>query len=207
MGSIPRNAYRCGHRRGRLSRLTPLRCPDCQRLPRHLRGQPRHGVPARTSSTSGGTSSSSSTTMSPSISRWTGRSTSSTTSRRRRARSTTCGCRCIRSRPARTGRTTRSGWPSTSGRGSCSPRRARCTGSGGPPPAGDLLGQRQPDRPARRLRRGEALRRGDDDGLSRAAGSRHRDRPDLQHLRPADARPTTAAPFRRLSGRRWRASL
>ena len=31
---------------------------------------------------------------------------------------------------------------------------------------GDLLGQRQPDRPARRLRRGQAVRRGDDDGVS-----------------------------------------
>ena len=31
---------------------------------------------------------------------------------------------------------------------------------------GDLLGQREPDRPARRLRRSQALRRSDDDGLS-----------------------------------------
>ena len=37
-----------------------------------------------------------------------------------------------------------------------------------PPAARDLLGQRQPDRPARRLRRGQALRRGDDDGLPAA---------------------------------------
>ena len=37
-----------------------------------------------------------------------------------------------------------------------------------PSPARDLLGQRQPDRPARRLRRGQALRRGDDDGLPAA---------------------------------------
>ena len=50
-----------------------------------------------------------------------------------------------------------------------------------------LLGQRQPDRPARRLRRGEALRRGDDDGLSPPAGRRHRDRADLQHVRAEDA--------------------
>ena len=50
-----------------------------------------------------------------------------------------------------------------------------------------LLGQRQPDRPARRLRRGEALRRGADDGLPPPAGRRHRDRAHLQHLRPAHA--------------------
>ena len=59
----------------------------------------------------------------------------------------------------------------------------------GPPADGGLLGPRQPDRPARRLRRGEALRRGADDGLPPPAGRRHRDRPHLQHLRPADARP------------------
>ena len=57
----------------------------------------------------------------------------------------------------------------------------------GAPAARDLLGPRQPDRPARRLRRGEALRRGADDGLPPPAGRRHRDRPDLQHLRPAHA--------------------
>ena len=57
----------------------------------------------------------------------------------------------------------------------------------GAPAAGDVLGPRQPDRPARRLRRGEALRRGADDGVPPPAGRRHGDRPDLQHLRPADA--------------------
>ena len=35
----------------------------------------------------------------------------------------------------------------------------------GPPAARELLGQRQPGGPARRLRRGQALRRGDDHGL------------------------------------------
>ena len=50
-----------------------------------------------------------------------------------------------------------------------------------------LLGQREPDRPARRVRRGQALRRGADDGLPAPAGREHRDRADLQHLRPADA--------------------
>ena len=57
----------------------------------------------------------------------------------------------------------------------------------GPPAARELLGPRQPDRPARRLRRGQALRRGADDGLPPPAGRRHRDRAHLQHLRPADA--------------------
>ena len=56
----------------------------------------------------------------------------------------------------------------------------------GPSPARGLLGQRQPDRPARRLRRGEALRRGADDGLPPPAGRQHLHRPDLQHLRRED---------------------
>ena len=59
--------------------------------------------------------------------------------------------------------------------------------SEGPPAARVLLGPRQPDRPARRLRRGQALRRGADDGLPPPAGRRHGDRADLQHVRPADA--------------------
>ena len=44
----------------------------------------------------------------------------------------------------------------------------------GAPAARDVLGQREPDRPARRLRRGEALRRGADDGVPPPAGRRHR---------------------------------
>ena len=59
--------------------------------------------------------------------------------------------------------------------------------SEGPSAARVLLGPREPDRPARRLRRGQALRRGADDGLPPPAGRRHGDRADLQHLRPADA--------------------
>ena len=67
----------------------------------------------------------------------------------------------------------------------------------GPPADGDLLGQRQPGRPARRLRRGQALRRGDDHGLPPLPRrSRRADRPHLQHLRPAHARATTAASCR-----------
>ena len=57
----------------------------------------------------------------------------------------------------------------------------------GAPAVGELLGPRQPDRPARRLRRGQALRRGADDGLPPPAGRRHGDRADLQHLRLAHA--------------------
>ena len=52
---------------------------------------------------------------------------------------------------------------------------------------GNLLGQRQPHRPARRLRRSEALRRGDDDGLSPLSRARREDRAHLQHLRSAHA--------------------
>ena len=40
----------------------------------------------------------------------------------------------------------------------------------GPPAAGDVLGSRESDRAARGIRRGEALRRGADDGLPPAAG-------------------------------------
>jgi hypothetical protein len=75
----------------------------------------------------------------------------------------------------------------------------------GAPAARDLLGPRQPDRPARRLRRGQALRRGADDGLPPPAGRRHRDRADLQHLRPR-MRPTTGARSRRSCARRCRTS-
>ncbi len=57
----------------------------------------------------------------------------------------------------------------------------------GPPPARGLLGPRQPDRPARLLRRGQAVRRGHHDGLPPLPRRQDPDRPDLQHLRPADA--------------------
>ena len=49
-----------------------------------------------------------------------------------------------------------------------------------PPPARGLLGQRQPDRPTRRLRRGQALCRGADDGLPPPAGRQHLHLEDLQ---------------------------
>ncbi len=56
----------------------------------------------------------------------------------------------------------------------------------GAPAARDLLGPREPHRPAWRLRRGEALRRSADHGVPPAAGRGHRDREDLQHLRSED---------------------
>ncbi len=49
-------------------------------------------------------------------------------------------------------------------------------------------GNVNPGRPARRLRRGQAIRRSDDDGLPPLSRGRHEDRPHLQHLRSADAR-------------------
>ena len=58
----------------------------------------------------------------------------------------------------------------------------------GAPPARELLGQRQPDRQALLLRRGQALRR---DALLRlppGEQGRYPRRADLQHLRPAHAR-------------------
>ena len=64
-------------------------------------------------------------------------------------------------------------------------------------------GNVNPVGPRGRLRRGQAVRRGADDGLPHLARRRHRDRADLQHLRSADARRTTAAPSRRSSVRRW----
>ena len=48
-----------------------------------------------------------------------------------------------------------------------------------------LLGQRQPDRPAEHVRRGQALQRSLHDGLPPRAQGRHAAHPHLQHLRPA----------------------
>ena len=50
----------------------------------------------------------------------------------------------------------------------------------------ELLGQREPDRPARLLRRGQAGGRDADVGLPPRGRGGHPDRADLQHLRPAD---------------------
>ena len=57
-----------------------------------------------------------------------------------------------------------------------------------PPPARDLLGQRQPHRARVGLRRGQALRRGAHHGLPPPARPGGRHRPDLQHLRSGHAR-------------------
>ncbi|CAA9380074.1 MAG: UDP-glucuronate decarboxylase, partial [uncultured Nocardioides sp.] len=56
----------------------------------------------------------------------------------------------------------------------------------GAPPARDLLGQRQPDRPAQCVRRGEALLGGAHRGAPPGGPGRHGHRPHLQHLRAAD---------------------
>ena len=52
-----------------------------------------------------------------------------------------------------------------------------------------VLGQRQPHRTPRRLRRSQTVRRGDDRRLPPLPRAGHQDRPDLQHLRTAHARP------------------
>ena len=57
-----------------------------------------------------------------------------------------------------------------------------------PPPAGILLGQREPHRPPQLLRRGQARRRDADDGLPPPEQGRHPHRPHLQHVRTADGR-------------------
>ena len=72
--------------------------------------------------------------------------------------------------------------------------------------ARDLLGERQPDRPARRLRRGEALRRGADDGLPRPAGRRHRIARIFNTYGPRMRRNDGRAIRARSSARRSRAS-
>jgi hypothetical protein len=95
------------------------------------------------------------------------------------------------------------------GEGRALPARLHLGGvrrSAGAPAAGGLLGQRQPGRPARGLRRGQALRRGDDDGLPPLPRGGDAHRAHLQHLRPADAPRTTAAWCRTSSARRCAAS-
>src|SRR5205085_1889978 len=59
--------------------------------------------------------------------------------------------------------------------------------SPGPPPDRGLLGAREPRRPAGRLRRGQALRRGDGHGLPPLPRRRRPHRPHLQHVRARDA--------------------
>ena len=66
--------------------------------------------------------------------------------------------------------------------------------SAGAPATGNLLGQRQLDRAAQLLRRGQAVQRSDHHGLPPRPRPRRAHRPDLQHLRRTDA-------ARRRSGR------
>ena len=75
-----------------------------------------------------------------------------------------------------------------------------------PPAAGDVLGQRQPDRPRGRVRRGQALRRGDDDGLPPPPRPRRADRADFQHVRAAACGRTTGGPCPTSWSRRCAAS-
>ena len=73
--------------------------------------------------------------------------------------------------------------------GSCRRRRARCTASRWSTPSRRRYwGNVNPIGPAVGLRRGQAVRRGPDHGLPPPARPRGPDRPDLQHLRPRDAR-------------------
>ena len=116
-----------GHRRRRLPRLAPLRAPARRGPPGDLRRQPRHRLAAEHRAHPRRRLRLPQRTTSPSRSTSTSRSTSSTTSPRRRARSTTCGCRCTRSRSAPTAPTTCSAWPSASAPASCSPRPPRST--------------------------------------------------------------------------------
>ena len=68
-----------------------------------------------------------------------------------------------------------------------------------------LLGQREPHRPARRLRRGEAVRRGHDRRLPPLSRRRRQDRPHLQHLRAAGCGSGTGGRCRTSSPRRYAA--
>ena len=61
-------------------------------------------------------------------------------------------------------------------------------------------GNVNPIGPARRLRRGQALRRGDHDGVPPRPRRGHPDRPHLQHVRRRACAPATAASFRRFIG-------
>src|SRR5207245_1506374 len=54
------------------------------------------------------------------------------------------------------------------------------------PPAGGILGQRQPGRPAGRLRRSQAVRRGHDDGVPPLPRPRRAHRSNFQFVRAAD---------------------
>ena len=192
----PRYAHLPGHRRCRLPRLAPLRLPAGARPSRDLRGQPRDGLAAATSSTSrdGATSRS-------------GCSTSPThyeidepvdfvfhmASPRQPDRLRAAAAAHAEGRRLRHPQLARPG----QGQARALPAGLDVRGlrrPAGAPPARELLGQRQPDRPARRLRRGQALRRGADDGLPAPAGRGHRASRGSSTPTARGCAPTTAAP-------------
>ena len=72
----------------------------------------------------------------------------------------------------------------------------------GAPAARDVLGQRQPDRPPRRLRRGQALRRGDDDGVPPPPRPRRRASSASSTPTARGCGPTTGGSCRTSSSRR-----
>ena len=153
------------HRRRRLHRLPPVRPPAGRGPPRRLPGQllhrpPReHRAPARPPRIS---SCSGTTSASRSSSRWT-RSTTWPVPPRRCTTSTTRSRPSSRTSWARINmlvlakRVRRADPPGLDLRGLRRPD--------GAPADRELLGQREPDRPARLLRRGQARRRDADDGL------------------------------------------
>ena len=181
------------HRRGRLHRLAPRRNPARPRLRGHRHRQPAHGrhrqhrAPAR-----------------PRLHLHQARRHELHLRRR------TGRFRAALGEPGQPDRLSRAADPDAQGRRARHAQGAR-TGEGkerafrprvdvrgvrrsaGAPAEGDLLGQREPDRSARRVRRSEAIRRGHDDGLSPLPRARHEDRPHLQHVRTAHAASTTAA--------------
>ena len=76
----------------------------------------------------------------------------------------------------------------------------------GAPAAGDVLGARQPGRPARRVRRGQAVRRGADHGLPAHPRASTPASCGSSTRTGRGCGRTTAGPSRRSSGRRWPAS-
>ncbi len=186
-GTLDRDAYLSRHRRSRLPRLSHLRLPPREGSPRRLRGQPRnrlaqqhqahprslvsvrdvrHHEPLRHRRAGG-------LRLPHGLARIAHRL-------RAAAAPHAQGGRLRHAQRAGPGQEAPRPVPHLlHQRGLRRPARA--------PAARDVLGQRQPDRPARSVRRGQALRRGADDGLPAPAGRGHLHRPDLQHLRTADA--------------------
>ena len=115
------------HRRRRIPRLAHVRPPAARGPPGDLRRQPRHRLAAEHRAHPRRRVPLHPARPHRAVLHRRAESTSSTTSPRRRARSTTCACRCTRSRSAPTAPTTCSGWRRRSAPGSCSPRPPRST--------------------------------------------------------------------------------